>query len=98
VEVGPGTTPAISWTPSCRLFLVLVARAPSGGDQEWLVIADGANVIGPPLTYGTTPAGSRVAIDPSPLSGGTAYEVYLYRWVGPGAQTGAFVGTAPFTP
>lgn len=97
VSVSGGTTPTFSWTPACRLFLVLVEPASSGEDQ-WLVITDSTNAIAPPVTYGVTPPGAVQLAAPTALVAGQAYKLVVFRWTGPGAQDGALIGTGTFTP
>jgi hypothetical protein len=96
-EVSAGTTPRFTWTPTCRLFLLLVEPAAAGTDW-WSIISDSVNLIAPPITYGVVPSGVREGDPPAPLVAGTAYDVYLYRWTGPGAQDGVLAGSATFTP
>ncbi len=97
VAVGAGTTPTFTWTPACRLFFVLVEPA-VGGTDLWSIISDSANVIVPPITYGVVPTGAQEGDPPTPLAAGSGYEVYLYRWTGPGRQDGVLVGHTSFTP
>lgn len=97
VTVGAGTAPRFTWTPACRVFFLLVEPAAAGTDL-WSIISDGANVIAPPVTYGVVPSGVTESDSPTPLVGGTAYEVYLFRWTGPGSQDGELVGSSTFTP
>ena len=97
VTVGTGTTPTFTWTPACRLFLLLVEPV-VGGTDLWSIISDSANVIAPPVTYGVVPTGVQEGDPPTTLVVGSGYEVYLYRWTGPGRQDGALVGQATFTP
>ena len=97
VQVSAGTTPRFTWVPACRLFFVLVEPAQAGNDL-WSIIADSANIIAPPVTYGTVPSGATQLQAPTPLVTGTAYAAYLYRWTGPGAQDGVLVGSQTFTP
>lgn len=96
VSVTGGTTPTFSWTPACRVFFLNV-ELPGGADQ-WNVISDSANAIAPPVTYGTVPLGAVGTPGATPLSVGTSYTVYLFRWTGPGAQDGVLVGSKSFTP
>lgn len=95
VSVSSGTNPSISWSPACRLFLVLVEGAQ--GD-EWGAISDGTNAIATPVRYGVVPAGATELTPPTALSVGTQYTVFVYRWVGPGQQDGTLIGQRVFTP
>ena len=97
VSVASGTMPAFTWTPACSLFLVLVEPDSSGADQ-WSVISDSTNAISPPVTYGVIPPGARELDPPTPLVSGVTYEVFVFRWTGPGKQDGVLVGQRKFTP
>jgi len=96
VSVSPGANPIFSWEPDCRLFLLLVEPSGSGGDV-WSVVSDSTNAIEPPVTYGVVPDGAVGLQPPGVLVQGVTYDVYLYRWTGPGRQDGEFIGSAEFT-
>jgi len=93
-SVTSGTTPTFSWSPSCSVAFVLVERA--GGDT-WLVSSDDhtwdspaqANLISPPITYGTgsLPAGVTTEYGPEPLTAGVPHSLVLFRVVDPGTTT-----------
>ena len=72
-----GTTPEISWTPSCPVAKVAVEN--ESGDLLWLVAADG-NLIDPGVEYGTAPEGT-VELRPTrtPLTPNEVYRVTLIR-------------------
>ena len=97
-KVGSGTTPRISWTPACRLFLVLV-EDPSGGGDQWGVLSDSSNAIATPVTYGSMPAGATKELQAAiALTVGQQYHLVLYRFTGPGHEDGTLAGEADFTP
>ena len=77
-EVGSGSTPAFSWTPSCSVTEITVRdlEDTSSSQVKWHVIAD-ANVIRPPVTYGVAPAGATATIGPDFLIA-HCYQVELY--------------------
>jgi len=89
-----GTTPTFAWSPACSVALVLVEG--SGGDT-WLVSTDDgtwdspaqANLISPPITYGTAalPPGVETEYGPEPLTAGAPYDLILFRIVDPGGTT-----------
>lgn len=98
VAVGPGTTPAITWSPACRLFLVLV-EDPNGTGDQWGVLSDSSNAITPSVTYGTVPQGAtKELVPPSPLQGGHEYRLSGFRFTGPGHEDGEVIGQTAFTP
>jgi len=94
--VSSGSSPVFSWTPTCSLFFLLVEPQGSGADL-WSIISDSTNAIPPPVTYGVVPGGATELDAPQTLVPGTAYDVYLFRWTGPGSQDGVMIGTASFT-
>jgi hypothetical protein len=99
VQVGSGTSPQISWTPVCRLFLVLVEDAGGMGGDQWAVESDSSNSIAPPVRYGTIPPGATDEITlPVTLQAGHAYRVNVFRFTGPGHEDGVLIGQANFTP
>ena len=98
VTVGSGTAPVFNWTPTCRLFLVLVEDPITGGDQ-WGVESDSTNAIAPAVTYGTTPPGATKQLTlPTTLQAGHPYRVSVFRFTGPGHEDGLLIGQASFTP
>jgi hypothetical protein len=85
VQITGGSSPTVSWSPACAVALFLVE-----GDEEgdtWLLSTDEAtwdtpsqaNRIGPPITYGTVPAGIDELYGPLDLVPGRRYEVILWR-------------------
>jgi len=62
-----GTAPVFDWVPDCAVSWVLVEGV-TGGDVWW-IIGD----LSPPITYGTTPAGSVTFTGPLPLVRGRSY-------------------------
>jgi hypothetical protein len=98
VTVGAGTVPRFSWTPACRLFLVLV-EDPSGDGDQWGVISDSSNAIGSPVKYGTVPAGATSELlSPVALQAGHLYHMSVFRFTGPGHEDGTVIGETDFTP
>ena len=95
IAVSSGTSPTFRWTPTCRLFFVLVEL---GADDYWLVISDSTNAIAPPVQYGVLPAGARQRAIATPLQAGETYDVNLAYWTGPGPEDGTLIGTQNFTP
>jgi hypothetical protein len=82
LEVTPGDTPTFSWTPSCRLSL-LVVETEEDGTTFWSIITRGENALAPPVTYGDPLAGVETLNPPFPLTRGTGYRVTVARWTGP---------------
>jgi hypothetical protein len=98
LAVGPGTTPALSWSPACRLFLVLV-EDPTGSGDQWGVPSDSSNAIPPPMQYGMVPEGATKEMLPAtPLQAGHEYRVTVFRFTGPGHEDGEVIGQATFAP
>lgn len=98
-KVGSGTTPRISWTPACRLFLVLVEEPAGGAGDQWGVLSDSSNAIATPVTYGVMPAGAtKESQAPTALVTGQQYHLVLYRFTGPGHEDGTLAGEVDFTP
>jgi hypothetical protein len=97
LEVTSGRTPTFSWTPSCRLSL-LVVELDDGGGEVWSVLTRGENALAPPVIYGDTPAGAETLTPMVPLTSGTAYRVAVARWIGPEGDDGESVGVETFEP
>lgn len=97
LEVTPGTTPAFSWTPRCRLSFLVVELDESGGDL-WSILTRGENALAPPVAYGDPPGGAETLTPPVPLTSGTAYRVAVARWTGPEGDDGESVGVETFEP
>jgi len=75
VTVGTGITPSFTWTPSCRVFAVLVEDN-SGGDQWYLTKT--TTGIAPGVVYGMVPQGAVQDRAPTPLQRGSSYIVILF--------------------
>ena len=73
-----GTAPVFAWVPECAVSSVFVEGVTEG--DVWEIIA---NEISPPITYGTTPAGSVTFTGPLPLVRGRSYFLILFRVVDP---------------
>jgi hypothetical protein len=97
LEVTPGTTPAFSWMPRCRLSFLVVELDESGSDL-WSILTRGENALAPPVTYGDPPAGAETLTPPVPLISGTAHRVAVARWTGPDGDDGESVGVETFEP
>lgn len=98
VAVGSGTTPAVTWSPACRLFLVLI-EDPTGTGDQWGILSDSSNAITAPVQYGTVPPGAtKELLAPTPLQSGHEYRVSVFRFVGPGHEDGELIGQKAFTP
>jgi hypothetical protein len=97
LEVASGTTPTFSWTPRCRLSL-LVVQLDEGGSEVWSILTRGENALAPPLTYADTPAGAETLTPALPLTSSTTYRVAVARWTGPDGDDGESVGVETFQP
>jgi hypothetical protein len=97
LEVTSGRTPTFSWTPRCRLSL-LVVELDEGGSDVWSILTRGENALAPPVTYAHTPAGAETLIPALPLTSGTGYQVAVARWTGPDGDDGESVGVETFEP
>ena len=93
VTVSGEDTPVFDWNPACAVALLLVEG--DGGDT-WVISSDDAtwsspdqaNLIAPPVTYGTSslPAGVETEYGPEPLSRGSTYEVIPFQVVDPASS------------
>jgi hypothetical protein len=98
VAAGSGTTPVLTWSPACRLFLVLV-EDPTGTGDQWGVLSDSSNAITPSVKYGTVPQGAtKELVAPTPLQSGHEYRLSVFRFTGPGHEDGELIGQTAFTP
>lgn len=91
VSVSIGTTPTFTWTPACRVILLLVEQ---GATDQWLLEATGEGIASG-VTYGTVPAGATADEPATPLQAGTTYEIILFR--GP-AGSEVMIALEEFTP
>jgi hypothetical protein len=89
VQAGPGLTPAIDWSPSCRVASLKVyeAHVPapeeltfpgtnlSPGPLKWSIINPDStgNILEPTVRYGQVPKGMVAQFPAEPLSGGLDY-------------------------
>ena len=96
ITVTAGSELTFSWAPNCRLMGWNIEPAGSGADQ-WLVLSEGSNSIEPPITYGVVPEGAREIHAAEDLVPGTEYDLYLFKWIGPGAQDGEIIKSTSFT-
>lgn len=79
LQIGPGTTPRIGWTPTCALLAVDVVDSITGESVWSLVSGTGRNTIRPGVRYGTVPLGAREDLASVPLVAGRRYWVFLSR-------------------
>ena len=84
--------PVFAWGPDCAVAGLLVEHAVGGaGGDVWFIESSPtlANLISPPITYGTTslPAGVQTTYGPDPLVRGTSYLLILFRVVDPAITT-----------
>ena len=86
VTVTAGMTPTFDWNPQCAVAMLLIEE---DAHDMWGVTTDDtlwddpetANLITPPVTYGTAPSGTETFQEPTPLATGHTYEVVLWRVV-----------------
>ncbi len=86
VSVTAGTVPTFSWSPNCAVGMILVEQ---GASDVWGAATDdtlwddpeSANLVNPPVAYGSSPSGTTTLEGPLPLTSGTEYEVILWRIV-----------------
>jgi hypothetical protein len=98
LSVSAGTEPRFTWTPACRLFLVLV-EDPSGDGDQWGVLSDSSNNIAPGVSYGVIPSGAtKELLAPVHLVAGRSYHATVARFTGPGHEDGTIIGQRDFTP
>jgi hypothetical protein len=97
VTATTGPTPTFSWTPRCRVLGLIVETAESGHDH-WLILTPSENALVPPVTFGDVPARAEETTPPEPLEADTAYNVGVWRWIGPGHDDGEVIGFQTFTP
>lgn len=95
-RVTVGSEVVFSWSPDCALAGILVEPGDSGADQ-WMIMSEGANALESPVTYGVVPDGAREIHAAEQLVVGQEYDLYLFRWTGPGPQDAVQAGTATFT-
>ncbi len=84
VSVTSAQTPTFTWDPACSVALLLVEEEASdmwgvGTDESVWNDPSLANLIAPPVTYGSVPSGSIAFQDPLPLVTGVTYELILWR-------------------
>ena len=84
VTVSSGTAPTFRWSPECPVAMILIE---DGASDMWGAATDdalwgdpaSANLVVPPVTYGSSPSGTTSIEGPLPLTAGTTYEVILWR-------------------
>lgn len=86
VTVATTTEVRFSWTPRCGISRVAVtALADEPGEEErivWLFTVAEERPIGPPVTYGESPPGATVWVEPEGLELGEPYRVEVMLTVG----------------
>ncbi len=90
-DITAGTTPTITWTPSCRVAFISIANA-NNGDVQWAVGLPAG--FSPPVKYGVAPTGATTSTGPITLVTGTAYTLTLFT----NFSAGGAVGGGTFTP
>lgn len=79
ITIDATTHPTFNWSPKCNVAEVRVTQ-PSEPDVtkqvKWQVVSD-INTIGPPVSYGTVPAGAQQIKTPDLLVTGTQYLLVL---------------------
>jgi hypothetical protein len=95
IQVSAGTTPRITWTPACRLFVLGV----EGDDGDvWVIVSEGGNRIASGVRYGVVPAGATSDEAAIPLVAGQTYTIFAARHTGPGSDDGELAGLLDFVP
>ena len=92
LTVGPGSAPALAWTPRCQVSALRVETA--AGDTVYWEVGRDDERLDAPLQYGIVPAGAAQRAPARPLAGGRAYRAVLIQQVG----IGRVLATQPFTP
>jgi hypothetical protein len=80
ITVGSGTAPTFDWSPSCTVSVVEVVdlnESDPSAQIKWHVFAE-QNIIRPPVSYGSTPAGAIQGTPPAALLTGGRYSVILF--------------------
>lgn len=93
VGVSSGTTPLITWSPTCRVTALLV-ESEAGGDV-WFIEQSGGEGIASGVRYGTVPEGAVEDEPATPLVEGESYDVIVFRGTGDNL---AIAGVENFTP
>ena len=93
-RVGPGTTPMISWSPSCAVHRIQVVQSGDAGPREVWHVRRAAGIVSG-VRYGGAIAGATVVVGPEALVAGRAATLVLLMEV-----DGSFmpIGGASFTP
>ena len=91
VTVTAGLTPSFNWSPACKVAVLLIEEDASdmwgiSSDEATWANPAAANVIGPPIAYGSSHSGTTASQAPLPLVSGHTYEVVLWRAVSPSSS------------
>jgi hypothetical protein len=98
MTVGSGSTPKISWSPTCRVATLSVDPN-SDFTVVWVLRTAGdTNGITPPIDYGASPNGVMTLFGPGPLQAGTTYRVRILRATGDTTLPFDVIGGTYFTP
>lgn len=101
ITVSRGTTPTMSWTPSCPAAGLTVTSAQGVTLNVWAIFTtDAENTLQPPVRFGELPDGTSQLRDPLPLMSGTRYRIaVLVSEPAPeGGRTFSEVGSLEFEP
>ena len=100
VQVSPGITPTISWSPKCGISeLVVFGESPNAvvpGPVLWRFTVSELAPLGPGVRYGSTPHAATESTPAQPLRAGTTYHVMVMYVVG--GDGIAAQGTRTFVP
>ena len=98
VTAGTGTTPSLSWTPTCRASEIIVD--PNSDFVDYWVVRTAADTNGliPPARYGTTPSGASTLVPAVTLQAGSQYRVRVLRATGDTTAPFEVIGATFFTP
>jgi hypothetical protein len=98
VSVGSGTSPVISWTPSCRASVLIVDPNSDYYDSWVLATIGDTNGLHPPIRYGASPDGSMTALPAASLQVGGFYRVRIMRATADTTFPFEVIGATYFTP
>lgn len=100
ISVSSGTKPVFSWTPECKIYLLLVENTSNGSDV-WGIKTEGSNSIAPSVTYGSIPKGAEILSEENGtlnLISGTEYRVILFTYAVPDSLSSSIIGISNFMP
>ncbi len=88
VTVSGGLQPSFAWEPKCGMSWILIEATQRGTEGDRWVIHSPTNIIMPPVTFGTLPAGVSQYNPAQPLTAGVEYRIALARVLDSGADAG----------